>query len=92
MPVLYHYSPLLHLPGIVASGWSRGEIIHPDPTVYHQAVSLTTQPDPERLACWATERRWRRRLRSGTSAASTTAIRCWNRHAKLGSGWEYRRT
>lgn len=52
MPVLYHYSPLMHLPGIMAGGLFRGEIVHTDPTVCRQAVSLTTQTDPERLACW----------------------------------------
>lgn len=52
MPVLYHYSPLLHLPSIMQGGLCRGEIVHPNPTVQRQAVSLTTQTDPERLACW----------------------------------------
>jgi hypothetical protein len=52
MPVLYHYSPLMHLPGIMTGGLSRGDIAHPNPTVCRQAVSLTTQTDPDRLACW----------------------------------------
>jgi hypothetical protein len=52
MTTLFHYSPLLHLPPILAEGLSRGEIAHPDLTRRDQAVSLTTQSDPDRLYCW----------------------------------------
>ena len=52
MPTLYHYSPLMHLPLILTHGLSRGEIVHPHRYVNAQAVSLTTQTDPTRLACW----------------------------------------
>jgi len=52
VPVLFHYSPLFHLPPILHEGLSQGEIAQPDRTRREQAVSLTTQTDPERLVCW----------------------------------------
>jgi hypothetical protein len=52
MPTLYHYSPLLHLPPICCEGLCQGEIAMHTQTVLHTAVSLTTQTDPCRLACW----------------------------------------
>lgn len=51
--VLYHYSPLVHLPPIIRVGLAHGEIAHPNPMVRLTAVSLTTQYDPDRLNCWA---------------------------------------
>ncbi len=50
--ILHHYSMLIHLPPICRDGLSRGDIAHHDSRVLHQAVSLTTQADPDRLRCW----------------------------------------
>lgn len=52
MPTLYHYSPLLHLPPILRDGLTLGEIAQPNPFRREQAISLTTQPDPDRIVCW----------------------------------------
>jgi hypothetical protein len=52
MPTFFHYSPLFHLPVILADGLCFGEIAHHDLTRRQQAVSLTTQTDPDRLYCW----------------------------------------
>lgn len=51
MPHLFHYSPLIHLPPILAEGLYLGEIAHHDQTRALQAVSLTTQADPDRMYC-----------------------------------------
>jgi hypothetical protein len=52
VPTLYHYSPLIHLPPILAEGLRLGEIAHHDLRRCDQAVSLTTQADPDRMWCW----------------------------------------
>jgi hypothetical protein len=54
MPLLYHYSPLLHLEAILREGLRLGEIAgDPDPSA--QAVSLTTQADPVGMHLWGQE-------------------------------------
>src|SRR2546421_122897 len=53
MPVLHHYSPLLHLPAILRDGLARGEIVRPGQRFEAEiVVSLTSQLDPERVHCW----------------------------------------
>jgi hypothetical protein len=64
MPTLYHYSPLFHLAQIMSEGLWRGEVATDD-TSTRQAVSLTTQTDPDSLRCWG----------GGESLAEKTAVR-----------------
>src|SRR5262249_5588032 len=53
MPVLLHYSPLMHLPAILRGGLAKGEIARPGPRADGEvAVGLTTQTDPDRVHCW----------------------------------------
>ena len=67
MSILYHYSPLIHLPLILREGLTTGEIAQPtllDRKVA-KAVSLTSQTDHERLFFWG----------GTTSLAFKTAVR-----------------
>ena len=53
MPLLYHYSPLCHLPDILAGGLSKGELADGRlPPRVTGVVNLTSQTDPNRLFCW----------------------------------------
>jgi hypothetical protein len=67
MSILYHYSPLIHLPLILRDGLTTGEIAQP--TLLDRkvatAVSLTSQTDHERLFFWG----------GTTSLAFKTAVR-----------------
>src|SRR5262245_53393104 len=53
MMTLYHYTGLFHLSTILREGaLSRGEIAEPSLQRGEQAVSLTSQTDPDRVLCW----------------------------------------
>ncbi|QEL16858.1 hypothetical protein [Limnoglobus roseus] len=51
MPTLFHYSTLFHLPPILSSGLSVGEIAS-FTAARRSGVNLTTQTDPHQLNCW----------------------------------------
>ncbi len=47
----YHYSPLVHLPRVLAEGL-HPHAAHPQVNARLAAIALTTQADPTRLAFW----------------------------------------
>lgn len=54
---LYHYTPLVNLPSIMAEGLSLGNVAIESATEKGPvAVSLTTQSDPDSLLCWGESR------------------------------------
>lgn len=57
MLTLYHYTPLVNLPPIMAGGLSLGRVaIESNTAAGPVAVSLTSQTNPETLLCWGENR------------------------------------
>jgi hypothetical protein len=56
---LFHYSALAYLAPILAEGLRRGAIAVPWKNAFHEAVSLTTQADPDGAAFWIDPFPWK---------------------------------
>lgn len=84
MPILNHYTAVYTLPPIMAEGLRLGEIATNNVRSNHVAVSLTTQTDPDTLACWAGQQPHKTAVRlvckiNGGDARLEPALAAWKR-------------